>query len=117
MELTITLSMTDIAIEALHALKAQDVTIIDVSHLTTITDYMIIASGTSKQHVHSIAQHVADIAKANDIDVNGVEGTDVNEWILIDMGDAVVHVMTSEIRQYYEIEKLWNVDNIDEAAS
>jgi ribosome-associated protein len=117
MDLTTTLSITDIITEALHDLKAQDVAIIDVGHLTTITDYMIVASGTSKQHVRSIARHTIDVAKSHHIEINGVEGTDVSEWVLIDLGDAVVHVMTPEIRKYYEIEKLWNVDDIDEAAS
>ena len=117
MDLPATLSITDIATEALHDLKAQDVVIIDVGHLTTITDHMVVASGTSKQHVRSIARHVVDVAKKHGIQVQGVEGTDVSEWVLIDLGDSVVHVMTPETRKYYEIEKLWNVDDIDEAAS
>ena len=114
MSLATTVSITDITTEALHDLKAQDVIIIDVGHLTTITDHMIIASGTSKQHVRSIARHVVDVAKKQGIEVNGIEGAEVGEWVLIDLCDAVVHVMTPETRQYYEIEKLWNVDDVDE---
>ena len=117
MPLTIVDNAVDFVTDALHDLKAVDVVILGVSHLTTITDHMIIASGTSKQHVRSIANHVRVSAKHSGMNILGFEGEAQGEWVLLDLGDVVVHVMTPEIRDYYQIEKLWNIDEIDNAAS
>ena len=112
-----TLSPVDHVTDALHDLKAIGVVILDVKHLTTITDHMIIASGTSRQHVRSIANHVQEAVKKQGFSIVGAEGEQEGEWALIDLGDIVVHVMLPEIRQYYEIEKLWNIDADDIAVS
>lgn len=95
------------ALEALEDLKAENVVQIDVRPQASFTDYMIFASGNSTRHVGAIADSVVESAKAAGKPPLGVEGEDVGEWILIDLGDAVVHVMLPEVRNYYELEKLW----------
>ncbi len=97
-----------IVTNALEDLKAQDINIIDVKGKTSMTDMMMIATGTSSTHVKSIADNVAMEAKHNGIQPLGVEGSDVNaEWVLVDLGDIVVHVMQAKIRDFYQLEKLW----------
>ena len=94
---------------ALEDLKARDVRVLDVSQLTPITDYMVIASGTSRRHVQSIAEHVVECAKAAGYPPIGVEGADGAEWVLVDLQDVVVHVMQPEIRDFYKLENLWEL--------
>ena len=96
-----------LAFEALEDLKAENIVQLDVSGVASFTDYMIFASGNSTRHVAAIADSVIEAAKASDNPAQGVEGIETGEWILIDLGDVVVHVMLPEIRQYYELEKLW----------
>ena len=115
--LTTAINTVDLITDALHDLKANDVVILDVDHLTTITDHMIVASGTSRQHVRSIAENVRVSAKKAGLEIVGIEGSEQGDWVLIDIGDIVVHVMIPEIRDYYQIEKLWNIDEIDTVAS
>ena len=78
---------------------------------------MVIASGNSRQHVRSIANNITQTVKAAGHRVHGVEGLEQGEWVLIDLGDCVVHVMIPETREYYELEKLWNLDLLGENAS
>lgn len=106
-----TLQLQDLIADSLDNLKAQDITILNVSNACSFTDHMIIATGTSKQHVKSIANHVIMAAKENDIAVISHEGEAHGEWVLIDLGDAVVHIMKPDIRDYYELEKLWSFDD------
>ena len=94
-------------LEALDALKAEQVTVLDVRGIASFTDYMIFASGNSTRHVGAIAESVIEAAKASGHPPVGIEGEGIGEWILIDLGDAVVHVMLPDVRQYYELEKLW----------
>ena len=95
------------ALQALEALKAEDIVLLDVSGIASFTDYMIFASGNSTRHVSAIAAAVIDAAKSADKPALGVEGEEIGEWILVDLGDAIVHVMLPDVRQYYELEKLW----------
>ena len=96
-----------LALEALQELKAEDIVQLDVSGVASFTDYMIFASGNSTRHVGAIADSVIEAAKASGEPPRGVEGAEVGEWILVDLGDVVVHVMLPEVRRYYELEKLW----------
>ena len=95
------------AIEAIEALKAENVVLLDVREQASFTDYMIFTSGTSTRHVKAIADSVIETAKASGNPPLGIEGEDVGEWILVDLGDVVVHVMLPDVRLYYELEKLW----------
>ena len=95
--------------DALENLKAKDTREIDVRGKTGITDYMVIASGTSNRHVKSIADEV--IRKSKDLGVQplGVEGEREAEWVLVDLGDVIVHVMLPRVREFYGLERLWTV--------
>ncbi len=101
--------LVDLARTALEDMKAKDVTVLDVRSLTSITDTMIICSGTSNRHVKAIAQAVTETCKENGYRPLGVEGTDEAEWVLVDLGDAVVHVMQLQARAFYQLEKLWDM--------
>ena len=103
------------ALEALDALKAENVVVLDVRGIASFTDYMIFASGNSTRHVGAIAESVIEAARTADTPPLGVEGEEVGEWILIDLGDAVVHVMLPDVRVYYELEKLWGEELSDDA--
>jgi ribosome-associated protein len=96
-----------LALTALADLKANQVELLDVRNVASFTDYMIFASGTSRRHVSAIAESVVEAAEAVGQPPVGVEGEDVGEWVLIDLGDIVVHVMLPDVRLYYELEKLW----------
>ncbi len=87
--------------------KARDLTVFDVSHVTDITDLMIICSGNSNRHIKTLADYVVTTAKRKGIVVLGVEGEKEAEWVLIDLVDAVVHIMMPKVREFYSLEKLW----------
>ena len=95
------------ALAALEQLKADDICQIDVRQRVSFTDYMIFASGNSTRHVGAIADAVIEAAREQGHPPLGVEGADVGEWVLVDLGDVIVHVMLPDIRRYYELEKLW----------
>ena len=94
---------------ALEDMKAKELVVIDVRGRSTVTDYMVVASGTSKRHVASVAQEVLDKLKAAGFQPMGVEGQDVGDWVLVDVGSVVVHVMMPDARSFYDIERLWSV--------
>jgi len=94
---------------AMEEIKARDVTEIDVRGKTSVTDYMVVASGTSTRHVKSIADEVVRFAKKTGVMPLGVEGEREAEWVLVDLGDVIVHVMLPRVREYYALERLWTV--------
>ena len=100
--------LATLAVRAIEDLKGQDIVRLDVRKLTDVTDYLVIATGTSSRHVKSIADNVLDeLRKAGERPI-GVEGTETGEWILADFGGVVVHVRGAEPRRFYAIEKLWS---------
>ncbi len=98
-------------INSLEELKAVDIKILDVKRLTSITDIMIVASGTSARQVRSLANKVIEEVKKINVYPLGSEGEEQGEWALIDLGDIIVHIMQPAIRDYYQLEKLWSVEN------
>jgi ribosome-associated protein len=96
-----------IILNTLDDIKAQSVVSLDISSLTDIADKMIICSGTSNRHVLSIADRVVTQAKANGIKPFGTEGLEQGEWVLLDFGDIIVHIMLPHARDFYSLEKLW----------
>lgn len=88
--------------------KAINVVDLDVREQTSITDTMIICSGTSKRHLKTLAEQVVIKAKSQGLEPLGVEGEDAAEWILVDLGDVVVHIMQPPVREFYSLEKLWS---------
>ncbi len=94
---------------AIEELKAKDIVEIDVRGKTSVTDYMVVVSGTSTRHVKSIADEVVRHAKKLDVQPLGVEGEREAEWVLVDLGDVVVHVMLPRVREFYALERLWTV--------
>jgi ribosome-associated protein len=96
-------------IDALEELKAKDIREIDVRGKTSIADLLVIASGTSARHVKSIADEVVKFAKKAGVMPLGVEGEQEAEWVLVDLGDVIVHVMLPRIREFYGLERLWTV--------
>ena len=101
------LRLLDLAAAALDELKAHDVRVLDVRSLTSITDHMVVASGTSDRHVRSIADRLVEKAKQAGKPPLGVEGEDVGEWVLVDLQDVVVHIMQPRAREFYKLEDLW----------
>lgn len=101
--------LTNLIVDALDDIKAQDIVKLDVRDMTTVTDYMIVASGTSNRHVQALVDNVAEKAKAAGHRPIGVEGEDGGEWILLDLEDALVHVMLPKVREFYNLEKLWSL--------
>lgn len=106
-----TKELLKIVLNSLDDLKSVDALALDVHKKTSVTDWMVIVSGTSNRHVISLAENVVIKAKQAGIKPLGIEGEDVGEWVLVDLGDIVVHVMQPEIRDFYSLEKLWGVDD------
>lgn len=107
--------LLEIVCTALEDLKGVDLKVVDVRDLTSITDRMVIVSGTSTRHVKALADNVALQAKQHGFAALGVEGEQGAEWVLIDLGDVVVHVMLPDTRDFYALEKLWSVGGSDTA--
>jgi ribosome-associated protein len=103
-------------IDALADMKALDVRFLDVRGLTDIADFMVIASGTSDRHVRSVAQRVVEKAKEAGFRPHGVEGQQDADWVLIDLNEMIVHVMLPRVREFYGLEKLWDMTVAKRAA-
>jgi len=101
--------LLEVAMDALEGMKAVNIKLIDVRELTDVTDTMIVATGTSDRHVRSIAGRVVEQCRAAGFKPMGVEGERDGEWVLVDLQDALVHVMLPRIREFYGLEKLWDV--------
>jgi len=96
-----------IAVSALEDIKAHDITVLDVRKLTALADTLVIASADSTRQVKALAHHVRDQLKEAGASIIGVEGEEGGEWVLVDAGDIVVHVMQPAVRAYYNLEELW----------
>lgn len=94
-------------VDALEDVKAQDIKVFNTSHITSLFDRVVIASGTSNRQTKALAASVRDKVKAAGGDIISMEGEDVGEWVLVDTGDAVVHIMQPALRQYYNLEEIW----------
>jgi len=101
--------LRSLVLAALDDLKARDVREIDVREKSSVTDLLVVASGTSSRHVKSIADEVVRKAKKAGLPPIGVEGQREGEWVLVDLGDIVVHVMLPRTREFYGLERLWTV--------
>ncbi len=100
--------LKQLVVDALDDLKAVNTVCLEVSDLTDIMDYLVISSGTSNRHVKSLADNVCLEAKKAGQRPLGVEGEDAGEWVLVDFGDVVVHVMLPATRDFYDLERLWS---------
>lgn len=98
-----------LVLDKLSDLKAQEVSVFDVRRLTSITDTMVIATGTSNRHTKALANNVIEGAKDSGVPPIGVEGENAGDWVLVDLGDVIVHIMQPETRAFYQLEKLWDV--------
>ncbi len=99
--------LNSIVVSALDDLKAQDISVLDVVSMSDVMDTLVIATGTSSRHVKSLAGNVVDELKKRDLRPIGVEGMEASDWVLVDYGSVVVHVMLPQARQFYDLEKLW----------
>ncbi|MEL7293472.1 MAG: ribosome silencing factor [Pseudomonadota bacterium] len=99
--------LNDFLVDKIDDMKAQDIKTIDVQGKSSITDFMIVCTGTSKRHVSSIAEHVAKESKLAGLLPLGIDGEEQGEWVVLDMGSTIVHVMQEEQRELYQLEKLW----------
>ncbi|MBX9810569.1 MAG: ribosome silencing factor [Burkholderiales bacterium] len=95
------------AVAALEDIKAHDIVVLDVRKMTSLFDHIIIASGDSSRQTKALSNNVQEKLKALGAKVYGVEGEQVGEWVLVDLGSVVVHIMQPTIRQYYNLEELW----------
>jgi len=102
-------ALRDLALGALDALKGVNVVSLEVRDRTDVTDYLVVASGSSNRHVKALSDSVIEQAKAAGTRPLGVEGQDTGEWVLVDLGDVVVHVMLPASRDFYDLERLWAV--------
>ena len=102
-------SLKAVILAALDDMKALEVKVLDVRDLTDIADWMVIASGTSDRHVRSAAQRVVEKAKEAGFRPHGLEGLKDGDWVLIDLNEVIVHVMLPRVREFYGLEKLWDL--------
>jgi len=99
--------MKSAVVDALEDVKATDISVIDVSEMTSLTSYMIIASGSSNRQTKALADNVQKKLREKGAEIYGVEGEQEGEWVLVDLGDVIVHIMLPATRDYYNLEQLW----------
>ncbi|WP_449430992.1 ribosome silencing factor [Pseudomonas putida] len=99
--------LVKVTISALEDVKAQDIQVIDVSEKHSLTDYMIIATGTSNRQISAMLEKVREQVKAKGVQPLGEEGKGDSDWVLLDLNDVIVHMMTAAARQFYDLERLW----------
>ena len=109
--------LADFVVAALEEIKGLDIIKLDVRNMTPVTDWMIVASGTSGRHVKALVDNVAEKAKAAGHRPTGVEGESGGEWVLLDLQDALVHVMLPKVRDFYNLEKLWSITSSGDTAA
>lgn len=107
-------TLTNLVVDALDDLKAKDIQVLDVRGKTNVTDFMVVASGTSNRQVKALAENVLEKTKTAGVKPLGTEGEAEAEWILVDLGDVVVHIMQPSVRDFYQLEKLWNTEGIEQ---
>lgn len=111
------LNLLNVAISSLEEFKAQDVVKINLVGKTSMADFMLIASGTSSRQIRAIAENtVTEIKKSSSVNVN-IEGLNQSDWVLIDAGDIIIHLFRPEVREFYNLEKMWQVDSTEDAAT
>jgi ribosome-associated protein len=109
--------LTELVVDALDDVKAQDIVKLDVRDMTTVTDYMVVASGTSNRHVKALVENVAKKATEAGHRPIGIEGETGGEWVLLDLQDTLVHVMMPKVREFYNLEKLWSLSPTGDLAA
>ena len=109
--------LKDLVVDALEDMKGVDIQCLDVSALTEVMDYMIVATGTSNRHIRSLAENAAVKAKEKGLQPLGKEGDHTSDWVLVDFGDLVLHVMTADTRNLYDLESLWSESPSNREAS
>ena len=109
--------LAGLIVEALDDVKAKDIVRLDVRDMTSVTDYMVVASGTSNRHVKALVDNVSEKAKAAGHRPIGIEGAEGGEWVLLDLQDTLVHVMLPKVREFYNLEKLWSISPSGDAAA
>ena len=100
-------ALRDEVVHALEDRKGKDITVLDVTGASDVTDYMVVVSGTSNRHVKALVDQVVDAAKDAGNPPLGVEGRESYQWVLLDLGDVLVHVMQADARTFYDLERLW----------
>jgi ribosome-associated protein len=105
-------TMKKAVVAALEDIKGRDIVVLNVKKLTSMTDYMIIASGESTRQVNALARNVVEKLKERGAEVVGVEGEDSSEWVLVDLGNIIVHIMHPAVREYYNLEELWETPKV-----
>ena len=109
-----TAELQALVVDAMESMKARDIKVLDVANISTFTDVMIICTGGSNRQVKSIAGEIVIRSKAGNIQPLGVEGEATAEWVLVDLGDVVIHVMQASTREFYQLEKLWDPELAEE---
>lgn len=99
--------MVRLAIQALEDKKAEDISIIDISEVSVLADYFVIASGTNRSQIQALTDNVEELLGRNGLQVKQIEGYDAANWILMDFGDIIVHVFDRENRLFYDLERIW----------
>ncbi len=99
--------MQELICQAVDDAKGLDIRVLDVQRISDVTDYMVLTSGTSNRHVSSVADKVLEAMRRHGCRPLGTEGREAGEWVLLDFGDVLVHVMRPDVRQFYNLEKLW----------